>query len=59
MFGFQPSDKVVTFAAVSFWQFKKGQLQSLNTLLDLSELMRQMSHEGKTLELDLSELVGA
>lgn len=56
MFGFQPSSNVVTFAAVSFWQFKKGQIQSLSTLLDTAELMRQMHHEGKDLELDLAEL---
>ena len=59
MFGFQPSDKVVTFAAVSFWQFKSGKLQSLHTLLDLAELIRQMRHEGKNLELNIAELVGA
>lgn len=56
MFGFQPNSNVVTFAAVSFWQFKKGQIQSLSTLLDTAELMRQMHHEGKDLELDLAEL---
>jgi predicted ester cyclase len=56
MFGFQPSPNIVTFAAVSFWQFKKGQIQSLSTLLDTAELMRQMHHEGKDLELDLAAL---
>ncbi len=56
MFGFQPSSNIVTFAAVSFWQFKKGQIQSLSTLLDTAELMRQMHHEGKDLELDLAAL---
>lgn len=56
MFGFQPTTNVVTFAAVSFWEIKKGQIQSLSTLLDTAELMRQMHHEGKTLELDLAEL---
>ena len=56
MFGFQPSKNVVTFAAVSFWQFKKGQVQNLSTLLDTAELMRQMHHEGKGLELDLTAL---
>lgn len=56
MFGFQPSKNVVTFAAVSFWQIKKGQIQSLSTLLDTAELMRQMNHEGKDLELDLASL---
>lgn len=56
MFGFQPSKNVVTFSAVSFWQIKKGQVQSLNTLLDTAELMRQMHHETKDLELDLAEL---
>lgn len=56
MFGFQPNSNVVTFAAVSFWQFKKGQIQSLSTLLDTAELMRQMHHEGKELELDFVEL---
>jgi steroid delta-isomerase-like uncharacterized protein len=57
MLGFQPSDKVVTFAAVSFWQFKKGRLQSLHTQLDLADLIRQMRNEGKNLELNISELV--
>lgn len=56
MFGFKPSSNVVTFAAVSFWQVKKGQVQSLSTLLDTAELMRQMHHEGKHLELDLTVL---
>jgi len=56
MFGFQPSSNVVTFAAVSFWKIKKGQVQSLSTLLDTAELMRQMHHEGKDLKLDLAEL---
>ncbi len=56
MFGFKPSKNVVTFAAVSFWQIKKGQIQSLSTLLDTAELMRQMHHEGKDLKLDLAEL---
>jgi len=56
MFGFKPSSNVVTFAAVSFWKIKKGQVQSLSTLLDTAELMRQMHHEGEHLELDLAEL---
>ena len=56
MFGFQPSKNVVTFAAVSFWKIKKGKVQSLSTLLDTAELMRQMHHEGKDLELDLASL---
>ena len=58
IFGFSPSDKVVTFTTVSFWQFKKGQLQSLNTLLDIAELMNQVRREEKNLELDIAELVG-
>lgn len=56
LFGFQPSSKIVTFAAVSFWKIKKGHVQSLSTLLDSAELMRQMHHEGKSLELDLTAL---
>jgi steroid delta-isomerase-like uncharacterized protein len=56
MFGFQPSSNVVTFAAVSFWKIKKGQVLSLSTLLDTAELMQQMHHEGKNLELDLAAL---
>jgi steroid delta-isomerase-like uncharacterized protein len=56
MFGFIPTTHVVTFSAVSFWQIKKGQIQSLNTLLDTAELMRQMQHESKSLELDLTAL---
>jgi steroid delta-isomerase-like uncharacterized protein len=56
MFGFVPSANVVTFSAVSFWEIKKGQIHSLNTLLDITELMRQMNHENKSLELDLTAL---
>lgn len=56
MFGFQPSANIITFAAVSFWQCKKGQIQSLNTLLDTTDLMRQMQRDGKVLEFDLTEL---
>jgi steroid delta-isomerase-like uncharacterized protein len=56
MFGFQPSNNLVTFAAVSFWKIKKGHIQSLSTLLDTAELMRQMHHEGKDLELDFAAL---
>lgn len=56
MFGFQPSSNVVTFAAVSFWRMKKGRVQSLSTLLDTAELMRQMHHEDKNIELNLAEL---
>ena len=56
MFGFQPSSNVVTFAAVSFWKIKKGQVLSLSTLLDTAELMQQMHHEGQSLELDLAVL---
>ena len=56
MFGFQPSSNVVTFAAVSFWHLKKGQVQSLSTLLDAAELMRHIHPEGKELEFDLAEL---
>jgi steroid delta-isomerase-like uncharacterized protein len=56
MFGFQPSKNVVTFAAVSFWQIKKGQIHSSSTLLDTAELMRQMNNEGKEIELDLASL---
>ncbi|NRA23481.1 MAG: ester cyclase [Oleispira sp.] len=56
LFGFQPSSNLVTFAAISFWKIKKGQIQSLSTLLDTAELMRQMHHEDKDLELDLTVL---
>ena len=56
MFGFQPSSNIVTFAAVSFWNVKKGQIQNSSTLLDTAELMRQMDHKGNNLELNLAEL---
>ena len=56
LFGFKPSKNFVTFAAVSVWEIKKGQIYSLSTLLDTADLMRQMHHEGKTLELDLAVL---
>ncbi len=54
LFGFKPNPNVVTFAAVSFWTIKKGQIQHSNTLLDTAELMRQMHSDGK--HLDLTEL---
>lgn len=56
MFGFQPTKNVVNFAAVSFWEIKKGHIHSLNTILDTAELTRQMNYEGKRLELDLTGL---
>lgn len=56
MLGFQPSENIVTFSAVSFWTMKKGKVQSLSTLLDTAELMRQMNHESNNLELDLETL---
>jgi steroid delta-isomerase-like uncharacterized protein len=56
MFGFIPSANVVTFSAVSFWEIKKGKILSLNTLLDIAGLLRQMNHENKSLELDLAAL---
>ncbi|MGK0404704.1 MAG: putative ester cyclase [Oleispira sp.] len=40
MFGCMPSANVVTFSAVSFWEIKKGQIHSLNTLLDIAALVR-------------------
>lgn len=56
MLGFKPSSNIVTFSAVSFWQMKKGKVQSLSTLLDTAELMRQMTHESNDFELDIEEL---
>lgn len=56
LFGFKPSKNFVSFAAVSVWEIKKGQIYSLTTLLDTADLMRQIHHEGKTLELDLAAL---
>lgn len=55
MFGFLPSANIVTFSAVSFWQMKKGKVQSLSTLLDTAELMRQMKHENGSLEFDVEK----
>jgi predicted ester cyclase len=56
IFGFISSANVVTFSAVSFWEIKKGQIHSQNTLLDIVEMMRQMNYANKSLELDLSAL---
>jgi predicted ester cyclase len=40
MFGFMLGANVVTLSAVSFWEIKKGQIHSLNTLLDIAALVR-------------------
>lgn len=56
MFGFSPSANIITFSAISFWKIKKGHVQELSTLLDTAELMRQMQHENKSLELDFAKL---
>lgn len=53
--GFLPSSNIVTFSAVSFWQMKKGKVQSISTLLDTAELMRQVKHEGSNLEFDVEK----
>lgn len=54
--GFQPSANIITFSAVSFWQMKKGKVQSVNTLLDTAELMRQISRDNSKLEVGIERL---
>jgi len=51
LYGFKPSDKVITFTAVSFWEIKHGHITSVNTTLDYLELSRQMLKEDKVYEL--------
>lgn len=52
MFGFQPSEHVVTFGTVSFWEIRKGLIQQSTTMLDMAELMRQMKRTDYDIGLD-------
>lgn len=56
MLGFKPTPNVVNLTAMSFWEMKKGEVQSVSTLLDTAELMRQMPHETKDLTVDMTDL---
>lgn len=40
--GIPASDKIITFPAVSFWDIRKGKISSLNTLIDISGIERQL-----------------
>lgn len=42
IFGIPPSEKIITFPAVSLWTVIDGKIQSLNTLLDISGVERQL-----------------
>jgi len=57
MFGFEPGPNLVTFSAVSFWQVRKGHVQSLSTMLDTVEMMRQMKREDNDLRIDVEAVV--
>jgi steroid delta-isomerase-like uncharacterized protein len=42
IFGIPPSDKIITFPAVSLWTVTNGKIVSLNTLIDISGIERQV-----------------
>lgn len=42
VFGFQPNNRIITFGAVSVWEFRRGRVCSQNTLVDIAELQRQL-----------------
>lgn len=41
LFGFAPSDKLVALTAVTFWQLKRGVIQSAHTIIDTADLHHQ------------------
>ena len=48
IFGIPASDKIITFPAVSLWSVSDGRIASLNTLIDISGLERQLKAELKS-----------
>ncbi|WP_126456813.1 ester cyclase [Sulfuriflexus mobilis] len=49
VFGLPVSDKIIAFPAASFWEIRHGKIKSLNTMINISEIERQI---GIDLEFD-------
>ncbi|WP_157729749.1 ester cyclase [Bacterioplanes sanyensis] len=39
--GFEPTDRIIALNAVTFWQVRRGSIQSAQSLLDSADLMHQ------------------
>lgn len=53
VFGMQPNHRVVSFTGISTWQIRRGKVCSQNTLVDISELQRQLM-AGKSSAMSLA-----
>ncbi len=42
VFGLPVSDNIIAFPAVSFWDVANGKIKSLNTMINISEIERQI-----------------
>lgn len=42
VFGMEPNNRVISFGGISVWEFRRGRVCSQNTLVDISELQRQL-----------------
>ncbi len=42
VFGMKPNNRIISFGAVSVWEFRRGKVCSQNTLVDIAELQRQL-----------------
>lgn len=49
VFGLPASDKIIAFPVASFWELGNGKIKSLNTLIDIAGLERQV---GTDVEFD-------
>lgn len=47
-YGIPASDKIITFPAISLWSVLNGQITSLNTLIDISGIERQLGSDLST-----------
>ena len=45
VFGLPVSDKIIAFPAASFWRISNGKIKSLNTMINISEIERQLGVE--------------
>jgi len=43
VYGIPVSDKIITFEAMSLWDIKNGRVASLNTLIDIGGIERQLN----------------
>ncbi|MDK2779491.1 MAG: ester cyclase [Pseudomonadota bacterium] len=43
VFGYQPNQRIISFGGVSTWTIRRGKIASQNTLVDISELQRQLA----------------